>query len=343
MLSKLLERWQRSKLLATIVKFVDEQPTPKSNTRALRHTLLLLFACLVVIAIASVILMQADVAILDPKGTIGNHQRNLLLFAGFLSLLVVIPVFVLTFVVAWKYREENKKAEYAPGWDNSVTVEAVWWGVPIFLIIILSIVTWKSSHDLDPFKALASEAKPVTVQVVALQWKWLFIYPEEGIASVNHLQIPVDRPINFTITSDAPMNSFWIPRLGGQVYAMSGMTTQLHLMATKPGSYPGSSANISGEGYSNMNFTAEASSQEKFDEWVKSAQSSTRQLTKDTYVNLAKPSVDESTLVYSKVDADLYDTIVMQYMSPDYQLPKAAPQPLDAHRHPIHYKKETSL
>jgi cytochrome o ubiquinol oxidase subunit 2 len=196
------------------------------------------------------------------------------------------------------------------------------------------VVTWNSSHNLDPYKPLASNVKPLTIQVVALQWKWLFIYPEQGIATVNFAQIPEDVPINFEITSDAPMNSFWIPQLGGQIYAMPGMSTKLHLMAEEPGDYRGSSANISGEGYWAMRFTTRASSQEKFDDWVAEVKTSKQWLDAAEYKQLAKPSEDEPQIFYSAFDDDLYDTVVMKYMSPGMIAGQAAQKP--EHNHEAH-------
>jgi len=192
------------------------------------------------------------VAVFDSKGLIADKQRRLIITTVLLSLIVVVPVYVMAFAIAIRYRDSNKTAKYTPDWDHSRILEFIWWAVPCAIILVLAIITWNSSHDLDPFKALKSDKKPLTIEVVALQWKWLFIYPEQGIASVNLVGLPVDTPINFEITSDAPMNSFWLPQLGGQVYAMSGMSSELHLMADEPGTYNGVSANISGEGFAGI-------------------------------------------------------------------------------------------
>jgi cytochrome o ubiquinol oxidase subunit 2 len=223
---------------------------------------------------------------------------------------------VMLFLFAWKYREGNEHAKYSPNFDSSRKLESIWWGVPFAIIFVLSIITWSSSHDLDPFKPLSAAGKPVNVQVVALQWKWLFIYPDYNIASVNFLQTPTNTPVNFEITSDAPMNSFWIPQLGGQVYAMSGMTTHLHLMAGRGGDYSGKSANISGKGFAGMTFTARASSQSDFNVWVARVSQKNNNLTLETYNELAKPSENNPTAYYSSVDKTLYDTVVSKYMAP---------------------------
>lgn len=267
-----------------------------------------------VIAAFAAYLRTVNIEVLNPKGTIASKQKDLIVFAAALSLLVVIPVYALAFTFLIKYKETNKKATYKPDWDSDIRLETVWWGIPITLILILSIVTWNSSHALDPFKPLNSTATPLEVQVVALQWKWLFIYPEQHVATVNYAQIPTNRPINFTITSDAPMNSFWVPQLGGQIYAMSGMSTQLHLMASETGSYNGSSANISGAGFAGMTFKVNATNQSEFDNWVTWAHQSQDFLNTESYALLAAPSQNNWPATYAPVQQGLYDTIIAKYM-----------------------------
>lgn len=259
------------------------------------------------------------IAVFAPRGTVASQQRDIIIATLLLSLIVVIPVFVLTFWISWRYREGHKKpAKYSPDWDGNRWIEAVWWGVPMVLIAIISVITWRTSHSLDPFKPLESSVKPLTVQVVALDWKWLFIYPEQDVATVNYLFIPTDRPINFEVTSDAPMNSFWIPQLGGQIYAMAGMSTKIHLMADQPGDYRGSSGNISGKGFAKMHFNTYAVPQSEFDTWVALAGSSPESLSQPAYDELAKPSEERTLATYAGVERDLYDTIVMKYMMPGY-------------------------
>lgn len=266
-------------------------------------------AALLVFAIAH----GGSIDILTPKGEIADKQRDLLVFVVYLSLVVVVPVFMLLGFISFKYRQGNKKAHYRPNWGHHNGLEAIWWGIPCAIIAVLAVITWITSHDLDPYKPLASTAEPVNVQVVSLQWKWLFIYPDLGVASVNELPLPVNRPINFTITSDAPMNSFWIPSLGGQIYAMSGMSTKLHLIADHEGTYKGSSANVSGEGFASMKFNAVVTSNKAFMDWATNAYHSDTALDKKTYDELAKPSTS-SVRSYRLTDTSLYDTIVMKYM-----------------------------
>lgn len=253
-----------------------------------------------------------DFAVLNPAGDVGVKQRDLLVFTVILSALVVVPVFSLLAVFAWRYRASNK-AKYSPNWHHSLKLEALWWGIPILIIGVLSVITWQTSHSLDPYRPLASTKKPVEVQVVALQWKWLFIYPELGVASMNHLPVPVDVPVHFTLTADAPMSAFWIPALGSQIYTMNGMSSQLNLIANKSGNYEGYSTNINGAGYADMKFTVKATPQTQFEAWVSSARSSPDMMDEATYQELVKPGKASETS-YMLMDTRLYDTIVEKYM-----------------------------
>ncbi|MCA9325632.1 ubiquinol oxidase subunit II [Candidatus Saccharibacteria bacterium] len=284
-----------------------------------RAWLLVLLGIAVVVGIFAVVIHYANVPVLEPQGIIGLKERNLIYFAFGLSLIVVIPVFVMLFLFAYKYREGNH-ATYQPNWDHHRGIETIWWLVPTILILILSVVTWNSSHDLDPYRPLASTATPLRVQVIALQWRWLFIYPDLGVASVNHLQIPVGQPVNFEITADAPMNSFWIPQLGGQVYAMAGMVTKLHLQADNVGDYYGTSANISGKGFSDMHFDVRADSSTAFYDWLAAVQQSPRFLTFDSYEQLAKPSRNTDTQLYGATQADLFSLIHSKFMGHSHSM-----------------------
>lgn len=250
---------------------------------------------------------SGQIAVLNPKGIIALKQRNLIYTATVLMLIVVVPVFVLATYVVWKYRA-SKGAKYTPDWDNSWLAECIWWGFPFLIVVALSVVAWKSSHELDPYKPL--EGERMTIQVVALQWKWLFIYPEEEIATVNFVQFPLNRPIHFQITSDAPMNSFWIPELGGQIYAMKGMKTQLNLMASEEGSFRGSSANLSGDGFAGMTFIAKATTEDEFKRWVKSIQRSPLVLDGKEYEGLARPSKNHAKVSYQLKNQDLFEWVV---------------------------------
>jgi cytochrome o ubiquinol oxidase subunit 2 len=272
------------------------------------------------LAVAGVYLAHTNIPVLEPRGIIADKERSLIVFALLLSLVVVIPVYTLLFVFAWRYREGNTKARYSPNLAGSRKLETLWWLIPSLLILILSMVTWRSSHELDPYKPLVSSVAAINVQVVALDWKWLFIYPQQHIASVNLLEFPVGTPVNFEITSDAPMNSFWIPQLGGQIYAMPGMSTQLHLMASSTGDFRGSSANISGDGFAGMDFTARAASEGSFNDWVQTVQDSPQSLSQQRYDQLARASENNAIAYYSAPANNLYDTIVLKYMVPQSEL-----------------------
>ncbi len=228
--------------------------------------------------------------LLDPQGAVGVQEKTLILIALGMMLLVVIPVIVLTLVFAWRYRATNDKATYAPQWSHSTAIEWVIWSVPCLMIVFLSALIWTTTHRLDPYKPLDDSHKPVRVDVVSLDWKWLFIYPDYGVASVNRLIIPAGRPIDFKLTSQSMMNSFFIPQLGSQIYAMAGMQTQLHLIADRPGTYAGLSSAFSGPGFSDMHFDAVASDEKGFARWVEQAKRSPLTLDKTAYRTLATPS-----------------------------------------------------
>lgn len=261
-------------------------------------------------------MQRANLVVLQPKGIIGKEQKQLILQSVLLMALVIIPVYFLSFFIAWKYRASNKKVKFQPDWDSHRGLEAVWWGIPIILITILSVMAWNSSHQLDPFRPIDSPKKALSIQVIALQWRWLFIYPEQNIASLSYAYIPTDQPIDFNITSDAPMNSFWVPQLGGQIYAMSGMTTHLNLQADEPGIYQGSSANISGRGFAGMTFQVQAGSDIAFQQWVGQVRAASNNLSFESYKQLAEPSEDRSVVYFSSVQKGLYDSIVFKYLAP---------------------------
>lgn len=256
-------------------------------------------------------------ALLDPKGQVGLEIRELIITALFLMLIVVIPVILMVVYFSHKYRSTNSEGhkDYAPEWAHSNKIELVVWSVPIIIIVILAVITWRSSHYLEPSKPLESEQKTMTIEVVALNWKWLFIYPEQKIATINEVAFPKDVPVLFKLTSDDVMNSFFIPRLGSQLYAMPAMVTRLHLIANETGNYKGVAASYSGEGFSEMKFTAKAlPTQESFNEWVETVKSSTYSISDfDDYRLLAKPSIAEPVTYFSHVPDNLFNAVVMQY------------------------------
>ncbi|MEZ1316000.1 ubiquinol oxidase subunit II [Pseudomonas fluorescens] len=263
--------------------------------------------------LGTLLLGGCNMTLLNPTGQVGLEQRNLIITATLLMLLVVIPVIVMTFLFAWKYRASNTNATYTPKWNHSTKIEIAVWTVPILIIIALGYITYKSTHELDPYRPLDSDVKPVTIEVVALDWKWLFIYPEQGIATVNKIVFPANTPINFKVTSDAVMNSFFIPGLGGQIYAMAGMQTKLHLIANRNAEMEGISANYSGAGFTGMKFKAISTTQEEFDAWVSEVKKAPKQLEQAEYAALSKPSQNNPVELYSSVTPNLFQIIVDKY------------------------------
>ncbi|PWK33022.1 cytochrome bo3 quinol oxidase subunit 2 [Cupriavidus plantarum] len=264
-------------------------------------------------------LAGCNAVLLSPSGDLAVKQRDLIIIATCLMLLIIVPVITMTLVFAFRYRESNTEATYNPDWDHSTTLELGIWSAPLLIIIALGAVTWVSTHQLDPYRPLThlddrrpipAGTKPLTVEVVALDWKWLFLYPEQGIATVNELVAPVDQPIRFKITATDVMNSFFIPALAGQVYAMPGMETKLHAVINRPGVYDGFSANYSGAGFSQMRFKFHGMSNEEFARWVAKAKSEGGQLSRDAYVKLAKPSEAEPVQHFASVAPGLYDAIL---------------------------------
>ena len=255
----------------------------------------------------------SSMTVLNPKGQVGDDERSLILTAGALMLIVVVPVIVMTFLFAWKYRESNKKAKYSPEWAHSKKIETIVWIVPGVIVLALAILAWTTSHSLDPFKPLDAKAKPIKIEVVSLDWKWLFIYPDQRIAAVNQIVFPTNVPVDFYLTSGSVMNSFFIPQLGSQIYTMAGMETQLHLIANEAGTYNGISANFSGRGFSGMTFTALATSERQFNAWVKKIKQSSKKLDQYGYQELAEPSQNNPVEYFATVKPHLFHDIIDSY------------------------------
>lgn len=267
-------------------------------------------------ALLATLLSGCKGGILDPKGPIGADEKSLILTATFLMLLVVVPVILMTLVFAWKYRASNSAAVYTPKWAHSTKIEVVVWTIPVIIVIGLAILAWETTHKLDPYRPLESDKAPIKVDVVALNWKWLFIYPDLGIATVNQLAFPKDTPVNFRITSDVAMNSFFIPQLGGQIYAMAGMETKLHLLANEAGSYDGMSANYSGAGFSGMKFKAIATeTPEDFQAWVAKVKAQATPLDAQAYLALSKPSENNPPAYFTAAEPRLFDAVMHKYMA----------------------------
>ena len=271
-------------------------------------------------------LSGCNLVVIDPAGDIAARERDLILLATSLMLLIVVPAIVLTLLFAWKYRASNNQTAYAPDWHHSTRLEMVVWAAPLAIVLVLGTVTWISSHSLDPYRPLdrlgphrpvSEGVKPLEIDVVALDWKWLFIYPEFDIALVNEVVAPVDRPLDFKITASSVMNSFYIPALAGQVYAMPGMQTRLHAVMNRPGAYEGFSANYSGEGFSGMHFKFKAMQESDFTRWVTDLRSGgAPRLTRAVYLELERPSTNEPVRQYALVEPSLFQDVVTRCVKP---------------------------
>ncbi len=257
--------------------------------------------------------------VMNPFGDIARQQSQLIVTATLLMLLIVVPVIILTLVFAWRYRQSNTSAAYQPDWDHSTRLELVIWGAPLLIIIALGAVTWITTHKLDPYRPLDRvdaqrpldpAVKPLVIQVVSLDWKWLFLYPEQGIATVNELAAPVDRPIQFQLTSSTVMNTFYVPALAGMIYTMPGMQTQLHAVINQPGEYQGLSAHYSGAGFSSMRFKFHGLSDADFTRWVEDNRAKGEPLNRAAYLQLEQPSEREPVRRFAKVEDGLFGAIL---------------------------------
>jgi cytochrome o ubiquinol oxidase subunit 2 len=271
--------------------------------------------------LASLLTGCSKLVVLNPAGDVAAQQGDLVVIATVLMLLIIVPVIALTLWFAWRYRQGSRHAEtdYAPDWHHSTKLELVIWAAPLVIIIALGAITWITTHKLDPYrpldriseqKALPENVKPLEVQVVSLDWKWLFVLPEQGIATVNELAAPVDRPIRFTLTSSTTMNAFYVPDLAGMIYTMPGMQTELNAVINKPGVFRGMSSHYSGAGFSGMNFRFHGLSEQDFEQWVARAKAEGQPLTRQAYLALAQPSERHPVERFSSVEAGLFDRVV---------------------------------
>jgi cytochrome o ubiquinol oxidase subunit II len=264
---------------------------------------------------AGALLASCREGVLDPHGPVGQAERVILYDATAIMLAVVIPVIILTLAFAWWFRAGNRRATYRPDWEYSGTIELIVWAIPALVILFLGGIAWIGSHELDPPKPLASATSALEVEVVSLDWQWLFIYPSERIATVNRLVVPTGVPVHFRLTSTSVMNSFFIPQLGSQIYTMAGMTTQLNLQADQAGTYPGISAQFSGPGFSDMRFTLVADSSEKFASWVAEVRKRGGVLDSAAFAQLAQPTRGGGDLTYGTLADDPFDMVAHGHMA----------------------------
>lgn len=262
--------------------------------------------------------------VLDPRGPVAAAEKTILLNSLGIMLAVVVPVIIGTLAFAWWFRASNRRAKYRPDWEYSGQIEMVVWAIPAMVVVLVGGLAWVGSHDLDPAKPLVSKTRALRVQVVSLDWKWLFLYPDQGVASVNRLVVPAGTPIVFSLTSATVMNSFFVPQLGSQIYTMAGMTTQLHLQADKPGRYPGLSAQFSGDGFSDMRFTVDAVAPDRFAAWAARAKAAGPVLDARGYAALAEESKKVAPYTYRAVDPQLFRAIVMM-RAPKAETPHGGP------------------
>ena len=275
------------------------------------------YIILAVVLLGAATLGGCNEGVLDPKGPIAVAERQILFNSLGIMLAIVIPTILATFGVAYWFRSSNQRARYQPEFKYSGRLEVLVWAIPAMTVLLVGGVAWVGAHDLDPRKAISAAAKPVTVQVVSLDWKWLFIYPEQGIASVNHLVVPAGTPISFELTSAGVMNSFFVPQLGSQIYTMAGMVTHLQLQADHPGSYRGLSAQFSGDGFADMRFAVDAVPDQQFQQWLASTRGNGPTLDAQSYADLAKPSEAVTPFTYGAVSPDLFNAITNSAMADD--------------------------
>jgi cytochrome o ubiquinol oxidase subunit 2 len=254
--------------------------------------------------------------VLEPQGPIGVANIKILYDALAIMLAIVVPTIAAVLVFAWWFRQSNSRAQYRPNWAYSGRIEIVVWSIPLLVILFLGGVIWIGSHELDPFEPIASDRKPLEVQVVSLDWKWLFIYPDEGVASVNRAVVPVGVPVHFSLTSASVMNAFFVPQLGSMVATMNGMVTQLHLEASRPGAYYGQSTQFSGDGFSDMHFTLEAVPADAYGDWIGAARQAGPALDRASYLALAQQSRITRPATYRAVEPGLFQAIAMQRLEP---------------------------
>jgi cytochrome o ubiquinol oxidase subunit II len=290
------------------------------------------YGLLALVLIGASMLGGCSEGVLDPKGPIAFAERQILINATGIMLAIVIPVVIATLGVAFWFRASNKQARYRPDFVYSGRIEMLVWSIPLMTVLLTGTVAWIGAYDLDPPKPIASSTKPIKIQAVSLDWKWLFIYPELGVANVNQLTIPVGTPVSFELTSSGVMNSFFVPQLAGQIYTMAGMVTHLNLRADYSGTYRGMSSNFSGDGFADMHFNVDAMPPERFAQWVASTRGAGPVLDSKTYADLAKPSAAVMPFTYRSVAPGLFDSIQMSSTQSDDALCRSYPTSMRAEK-----------
>jgi cytochrome o ubiquinol oxidase subunit II len=265
---------------------------------------------------APIVVTACQPAVLDPQGVVGIAEKTLMIDSLAIMLAIVLPTIAATFAFAWWFRASNTKAKFLPGFTYSGRLELIVWAIPVLVIMLLGGVIWIGSHELDPGRPLVSKAPPLDIQVVSLDWKWLFIYPNQGVASVNQLVLPAGVPIRFYLTSASVMNAFFIPQLGSMIYTMNGMTTHLNLQADTPGTFHGLSSHFSGDGFPGMHFDVHAVPAEQFSTWIETTRATGPTLDAASYGMLSKQSLDVSPFTYRATSPELFQQIATQALPP---------------------------
>ena len=296
---------------------VERPLTTIINTHAFRWLLksaLIIIGSLILLSLSGC--KEHFIGVLNPKGLIASEQRKLFFDTLAVMLIVVLPVSSMSITFVYHYQISHRIRDYKPNWGHNFYLELLWWGIPCVIILVLAIMTWKKTHELDPYRPIAGQTqKPLLIQVIALPWKWVFIYPEQNIATVNYLEIPIGQQVEYWITADnVPMSAFFIPQLGSQIYAMAGMRTRLHLLASEPGVYDGLNTQYNGDGFSDMHFEVHVVKPETLKQWFTEVKKSPNGLTDASYNQLLYPSIADKPKLFSGVQNDLFDKVIMTYM-----------------------------
>ena len=302
----------------------DRLPSSGVSTGAFRTACHCLWSCCV---LTPLLLTSCQSAVLDPQGPVGIAEKTILLDSVAIMLAIVVPTIVATLGFAWWFRASNTKARRLPNWAYSGRIELITWSIPLLTIMLLGGVTWVGSHDLDPAKRLVSKGPPLEVQVVSLDWKWLFIYPQQHVAAVNELVLPVSTPVHFTLTSASVLNTFFVPQLGSMIYVMNGMADQLNLQADRAGDFYGESGHFSGDGFSDMHFTVHAVPDTEFAAWIETDRKGSPRLDARRYATLATQSTNDRPMTFSNADPDLFRKIVTQVIPPAPGPQSGSPSP----------------
>lgn len=286
----------------------------KAYVISIMRCVMAMLCCLLIVGLTGC--KENFVGMLNPKGIIAFQERKLFFDTMALMLIVVLPVIIMSLAFVYHYQISHRITDYQPNWSHSFFLETIWWGVPCAIIVILAVITWRKTHELDPYRPIPGQTDtPMLIEAIALPWKWLFIYPEQRIATVNYLEIPVGAQIHFYITADnVPMSAFFIPQLGSQIYAMAGMRTRLHLLANEIGTYQGLNTQYNGDGFSDMHFTVNVVSPEDMQKWIKEVKASPNQLTEQAYTSLLVPTIKDQPKYFTNVSNHLFMQAMDVYM-----------------------------